>query len=504
MSGVRETFQRNVDGLNDLLIKCKNEIKAGVQELEETNNFEDALRYLEGKIANAVLEIEKRKKSVIEILNTKLKLSFDSTNERIISEWENAIIDAKSQIEMFGDSLKSEINKEFTETIRIPSIEQFLIEAARKKAFTRLTFDFITNRLKVPKNKVEEAAENLIFSGKLQAKIDLPTETIIFAEGLPPTEPELAKTSFTTTSSKPSPISKAVSKKEGPEPIPISEGPQPIDLSLEPAELNLDILESPPETFEILPEPIEAEAIDISIEPTSSKLLPKTEEVTPETIKEPPSSEEEEAVNIISFFKSSVEELSEKEKEEAKSIREAKRKELEARKKKKRETVKESEEEATEKSEEGAIGKIEMEEEIVEKLKEKEESDKSSELLKPEIQLEIKPAPKPSPSVSKLEHKIIKGPKPHSISTKTISELIIPSELKEKESVPEQETPSSPDKTYKCVFCGEEVSLDDLSVILCPHACGAMGHKEEFLKEGRCAKCKAEIKALDIEFSELL
>jgi hypothetical protein len=39
------------------------------------------------------------------------------------------------------------------------------IEAAKKKAFTRLTFDFISNRLKVPKNKIEEVAENLIFDG---------------------------------------------------------------------------------------------------------------------------------------------------------------------------------------------------------------------------------------------------------------------------------------------------------------------------------------------------
>ena len=575
MSGVRETFQRNVDGLNDLLNKNKNEIKMGIKELTETNNYEDALHYLGDKIAAAVLEIEKRRKSVIEILSTKLKLSFDSANEGITSEWENAIIDAKSQIEMFGDSLKSEINKEFTDEIRIPSVEKFLIEAGKKKAFTRLTFDFISNRLKVPKNKVEEVAENLIFDGKLEARLDLPTETLIFVEEMKSMEPAPTKPSVVMPPPKPSPITKPPPKKESPQSIPISEGPQPIDLSMEPTELNLDILESPPEAFELLPE---TEPIDISIEPEvqeSAQEPLKGQELPPESLK--PSileeEEEKEAASIISFFKSSVEELSEQDKEEAKRKREAKKKELEARKKKKQEEVKEKEEEALEKEEkevevpekvekegealeekekvEEVSEKVEKEgealeaEEKVEEVPEKVETEeeaideienaiekvdqkkfqdkwvakptKASDLLKPEPKSEIKPSASTSPSVPPSRPPISLGFKPPGkisdvkrskiqppTPTKAVSELIIPSQPTEEE-IPSKEEVSAPsDKIFHCIFCGKPVSLEDASVILCPHACGAMGHKEEFLKKGRCAKCKAEIKKIDIEFSELL
>jgi DNA-directed RNA polymerase subunit RPC12/RpoP len=137
--------------------------------------------------------------------------------------------------------------------------------------------------------------------------------------------------------------------------------------------------------------------------------------------------------------------------------------------------------------------------------------------LKTEPKSEIKPSAPPGPSVPPSKPPISLGFKPSGkitdvkrskiqppTTTKAVSELVIPSTPTEEKSLSKEEVSAPSDKIFKCVFCGKPVSLEDASVILCPHACGAMGHKEEFLKKGRCAKCKAEIKKIDIEYSELL
>ena len=181
MSGVRATCERNIEGLKDLLAKHQNEIRNAIQELLEEKNYEEALRIIEDKIDGAILDFEKRKKDVKEILQTKLQLSFDDKNKDVIQDWENAVTDVKSKIEMFGNGLKGEINDKLTEQVRIPAIEKFLLDCGKHKAFTRITFDFVANRLKVPVKKVSQIAEKLVFDGKLPAKLDIVTGTLIFA-----------------------------------------------------------------------------------------------------------------------------------------------------------------------------------------------------------------------------------------------------------------------------------------------------------------------------------
>ena len=523
---IRDTFQRNVDGLNDLLTKHKNDINAGVKQLAETASYGDALAYLEEKITNAVSELEKRRKNVVEILKTKLKLSFDSANEGIASEWEKAVSDMKSQLEIFATGLKSGLSKKY-EQVQTPVIEQILIDMAKKKAFTRVTFEFLSNRLKVPKNTISEIAENLILDGKLEARIDLPTEMLTFVEDATPTP---SKPSVPPPPPKPTISPKPSLKKEGPQAIslntPIAEGPQPIDLSFEPSEL--DITESPPDSIEIPSETVETETIELTLDsiPTPTSQPAETQVPEPlekqETSAEVPSEpkvaeEEKEAANIISFFKSSVSELTEQEKEEARKKREEKKRELEARKKQKQEEAKAKEqaikEPEVQKTEEPEIQKIEEPE--VQKtgsapsskpesksgtipFAENIKSPKTSPIIapaKPQPPFGFKPATeKPEPSKPEL-----KTP----ISSKPVSDLVIPSKPKE---VPfaSKEGAMGSDKGLKCIFCGKSIRKEDPSVILCPHACGALGHKAEFIKKGQCPQCKAEIKEIDVAFSELL
>jgi len=542
---IRDTFQRNVDGLNDLLTKYKNDINAGVKQLAETASYGDALAYIEEKITNAVSELEKRRKSVVEILKTKLKLSFDSANEGIASEWEKAVADMKAQLELFATGLKSDLSKKF-EQVQTPVIEQILIDMAKKKAFTRVTFEFLSNRLKVPKDKIGEIAENLINDGKLEARIDLPTEMLTFVEDttqipskpsrpMPPPKP--------TISPKPGP------QKEAPQAIsldtPITEGPQPIDISLEPS--GLDITESPPDSIEIPPETMETETFEISVESTpislpaetpAPKTLKKKEEST-EIQPEPEIAEEEkEAANIISFFKSSVVELNEQEKEDAKKKREEKKRELEARKKQKQDEAKKQEEAVKEPEvqeiEEPEIRKIEEPEvQKTEKSKIQEPVStptKALDLLKSGSAPSSKPEPKSGtiPFVPKIESpkmgSLVAPAKPqppfgfkpatekseHSkpelktpVSSKSVSDLIIPTQPKEVPSAL-KEGAMVPDKGLKCIFCGKPIRKEDPAVILCPHSCGALGHKAEFIKKGQCPQCKAEVKEIDIAFNELL
>jgi hypothetical protein len=548
---IRDTFQRNVDGLNDLLIKNKNEINAGVKQLAETASYGDALAYLEEKIANAVLDIEKRRKSVVEILKTKLKLSFDSANEGIASEWEKAVVDMKSQLEIFAAGLKSDLSKKF-EQIQTPVIEQILIDMVKKKAFTRVTFEFLSNRLKIPKNKIEEIAENLILDGKLEARLDLPSETLIFMEDATQMKSMPSKPSAPVSPSKPSAIPKPSLKKESPKAIsldiPISEGPQLIDLSLEPSDL--DISESPPDSIETTSETVETEPMEISLESTPTSMPAETKaqetldksEASTKIEPEPKVDEEEkEAESIISFFKSSVVELTEQEKEEARKKREEKKRELEARRKQKQEDAKGKEEEKKEPEvqipEEPEIQKPEEPE--VQKIEKSEIQKpvtmptKAQDLLKsgpvpspkpepkpgivaPAPKIEPPKGPKTSPIITPTKPQIPLGFKPAAeiseppkpelkapIATKPVGDLVIPAKSKEEPSTLKDPAMGS-DKGSKCVFCGKAVRKEDHSVILCPHSCGALGHKDEFIKKGQCPKCKAEVKEIDIAFNELL
>jgi hypothetical protein len=166
MPDVRETYERNIEGLNDLYVKYENDIKKTLKELMDAEKYQEFSALLNEKLNTAILEFEKRNKSVKDILLTKLQLSFNVKEQGIVAEWEKAIINAKSKIEMLGNSLKELINKRITAQIGIPAIEKFLLDAAKRKAFTRITYDFVAKRLNVPANKVGEIAENLIFDGK--------------------------------------------------------------------------------------------------------------------------------------------------------------------------------------------------------------------------------------------------------------------------------------------------------------------------------------------------
>ncbi|MDD1776705.1 MAG: hypothetical protein LUQ65_00945, partial [Candidatus Helarchaeota archaeon] len=254
----------------------------------------------------------------------------------------------------------------------------------------------------------------------------------------------------------------------------------PIDLSLEPS--GLDITETPPDSIEMPPETVETETIELTLEstptppqtPTPMSMPAETQapeplekqETSAEIRSEPKVAEEEkEAANIISFFKSSVTELTEQEKEEA--IKEPE--------------VQKIEEPEIQKTEEPEIQKIE----------------------EPEIQKSG------LASSSKLESKsatVPFAPKPElnaPVSSKVVSDLVIPSKPKDVLFASQEATKGS-DKSLKCVFCGKSIRKEDSSVILCPHACGALGHKAEFIKKGQCPRCKAEVKEIDIAFSELL
>lgn len=182
MPDVRETYERNIEGLTDLYVKYENDIKKTLKELMDAEKYKEASALLNEKLNTAILEFEKRNKSVKDILLTKLQLSFNVKEQGIVAEWEKAIINAKSKIEMLGNSLKELINKKITAQIGLPAIEKFLLDAAQRKAFTRITYDFVAKRLNVPANKVGEIAENLIFDGKLSAKIDVVSGTIIFSD----------------------------------------------------------------------------------------------------------------------------------------------------------------------------------------------------------------------------------------------------------------------------------------------------------------------------------
>ncbi len=472
MSGVRETYRRNLEGLNDIYFKYESDIKNSIQILIKEGKYEEALTLVDEKINFAILEFEKRKKTVRDILQTKVSISFDESDKQILNQWDNDIINAISKIEMLGSSYIQQINANITESVRIPAIESFLLEAAKKKAFTRMTFDFVAKRLNVPKAKVEEVVEDLIFDGKLTATIDQVSGTIIFSEvqsaaSIPPT----TEASPTTTAPlppppKPPPVSFQTPKQEGPQPISIDtpppEGPQPLDFSLEPpdlpdadAELPLDPLAIPPEI--VLSE---TETIDLS---ASTRPPSAPEESGVETMESqtPISKEEdnipdevdtqEEARSLISFFKDSIDELSEQEKEEARKKREEKKKQLEEAKRKKLEEKKQ--------------------------LEEPEKKDVSRVL---DLATEILDSKEPElePPASSEEY----------------SKLVSP---------PASSEPKGKDILI-CACCKNEISKQDASIIPCPHACGAYGHKAEFLEKGSCPKCGKSIGEMDIEFSELL
>jgi len=475
VSSVRETFERNKEGLNDLFLKCKNEITENFNRLMIDGQFDEALNILNNQVSAAILEFEKRRNNVRQILETKLKLSFDVQNQGIVTEWENAVITVKSQLEMLADSLKAEFNKRVTTEVRIPAIEKFLINAANKKAFTRLPFDYVAKKLNVPENKVEEVAETLIFDGKLPARIDLVSKMLIFSDVIdkidiiaPPTQSPSPQPSTELPPSqshapippapKPSSPSFITEEEDLPQPIsidePIPEAPQPVDLDTpipdSPEAIDLSDLEAPEITEEIL-ESTPSNVMNIEetdIEETEIKTplsLPDTANETPSmpsstetTIESPPipsddqkvalpalSEEEKEALDIISFFKSSVEELSEKELEERRRKREEKKRKLEEAKRAKQAKVLNIDENASDKAE-------------------------------------------------------IQG------------------------SMESEAERSSPENLLTCAICKKTVSKDDPSIVPCPHACGAYAHKNELLKLGYCPNCNEEIKEIDIEFSTLL
>ena len=453
MSSVRDTFERNVEGLNDLFLQYKMEIENAISNMLNTGSYEDALKYIDQKIFNVILEFGKRKSSVSQILQTKLKLSFDDKNQGVIAEWDDAISNVISKIEMLGSTLKEDVSKTVTETIRIPAIGQFLIDAANRKAFTRLTFDFIAKKLDVPVNKVEEVAENLIFEGKLPARMDLVSRTLIFADVIEkmeapvsgPTSPTQPAPSILPAPKPPS-LSKVPSPEEGPQPIELDtpiDGPQPIDLSLEPPEPDIteSMLETPPDSIEFPPDVDFSETIDLS-SPTAPDSPPVQ---TPSQVEESQiatpgmSDEEKEARTIISFFKSSVSELSEEDRAEARRIREEKRKKLMAKKKK----------------------------------KEEEEKKKKSEAPTP---LDLKGEPAGDVSAARADLQSLIAPKP---------------EVKAATGV-------------TCIICNNPILKGDPTVIPCPHACGAHAHKKELLDKGYCPNCNEEVTESDIEFSSLL
>ncbi|MFX1293664.1 MAG: PCI domain-containing protein [Promethearchaeota archaeon] len=340
MTSVRDIFERNIEGLNDIYLKYENDIKNYLQQLIDEEKFEEALILVDEKIKVAILDFEKRKENVKKILQTKLSLSFDESEKGILTEWDNAIINAISKIEMLWNTFIQKINKKITERVRIPAIEKFLIEVSKKKAFTRMTFDFVAKRLNVPKQKVEEVVEDLIFTGKLIATIDQVTDTIIFAEvaaGEATTRNITPPKSSVPPPTKFHPISPLSPKEEIPQPIPlntpISEHPIPIDLSSEPPDISMEMSETPPNDLEIPPEIdfAEAETIDISPGVKTVPLIPKETPIQQTSIKEIPEivedtkistptvlEENKENQTIISFFKKSLDELSEKDMEKAK------------------------------------------------------------------------------------------------------------------------------------------------------------------------------------------
>ncbi|NVM55570.1 MAG: PCI domain-containing protein [Candidatus Helarchaeota archaeon] len=489
MTSVRDTFERNVEGLNDFFLQHKNEIETALQELIKTESYEEALEFIEQKIGNVILEFEKRKKNVSEILETKLKLTFDVQNKGIITEWENAITSVISQIEQLGTKLRENLDKKTTEVIRIPAIEKFFIDSANRKAFARLTFDFIAKRLKVPVNKVQEVAENLIFDGKLNATMDVVSGTVIFPDVVEKLEAAMPVSTEAPPSippaPRPAPVSKLYPAKKGLQPIgtevPLPDSPQPLDLSLEPLDMAEGMLEIPPDELEIPPEINFTETIDLSTAtgtPQSVSEAPPT--AKPETLISEPiiSEEEKEARGIISFFKSSVDDLSEEDKAEAKRKREEKRKKLEEVKRKKKEK---------------------------EKKKGREEK------------VEIKKPPTTVTPFSPFRSAgDISAPTSSTSDTTTsgfrpAGDITGPSESKAEELIkkpPSPEEPISteipPEKRVTCAVCEKDVSKEDPTVIPCPHACGAFAHKKEFLDKGYCPACNEEIKDVDVEFSSML
>lgn len=446
MTGVRESFERNKDGLNDLFLKCQNDIRQSFNQLVETGQLEDAMDTINNQISTAILEFEKRRISVRQLLENKMKLSFDTQNQSILTEWENAVISVKSQIEMLADTFKAEMNKLVTEQVRIPAIEKFLLDSAERKAFTRLPFDYIAKKLNVPINKVEEISENLIFEGRLPARIDIVSQMLIFSDVLdkidviaPPTSPPADTSQIVPPAPKPPPISPITPLKEQPQmldlDLPIPEDPQQLDVDMPipdtPDALDLTALEPPDLVGDILdkaPDSVEFEAPDSA---TSTPTITTTDVPPSETnssvdssspVPEAPiptadlTEQEEEALSIISFFKSSVEELSEEEHAEKRRLREEKKKQLAAA---------------------------------------KQQTEKEEQL--------------PEPTITPAEAK----------------------------SIP-------PELAVVCVVCGQQISKDDPTVISCPHACGAYAHKKELLEKGFCPSCQEEVREVDIEFSGLL
>ena len=234
MSGVRDTFERNKEGLNDLFLKCKNEITDNFNKLLAEGQFEGAMDTINSQISAAILEFEQRRASVRQILDTKLKLSFDAQNVGVVTEWENAVSTVKSQIEMLADTLKTAFKEKLTEKVGVPAIQKFLLDAANKKAFTRLPFDFIAKKLSVPENKVEEVAENLIFDGKLPARIDLVSKMLIFSDVIDKMDVLAPSSTQTPASIPPAPIPQPIPPAPRPTPIspepPAEDMPQLIDL----------------------------------------------------------------------------------------------------------------------------------------------------------------------------------------------------------------------------------------------------------------------------------
>ncbi|HUX98586.1 MAG TPA: PCI domain-containing protein, partial [Candidatus Deferrimicrobium sp.] len=468
MSSVRETCERNVEGLNDLFMKHQNEIRNAIQELIDSKNYEDALLLLDDKIASAILEFEKRKKDVTAILETKLKLSFDDKNKGALSDWNNAVINVKSKIEMFENGLREQINDKLTENVRIPAIEKFLLDAAKHKTFTRINFDFVANRLKVPSKKVEEIAENLVFDGKLPARIDVVSGTIIFAEDPKQVEASQPVVDIKAPSipppPKPPPVPRLSSSAKESQPIKedsaTSQMPQTIDLSLEAPESGLDISGISPDDVSLPPTTglDDMETINLAMEiltptpePPETKQETSKEEVDvvpiekqPPEIKgdvsqikpEPPAQkaetddEEKEALGLISFFKSSVQELSEQEKEEARQKREEKKRKLEEEKRRKLEEQKEVKKEETKPPESSFRAAVDLLEE-----------DKLPSIKPPEA----KPF-RTAGDILNLKGNEVKPP----VSTKPVSELLIPAEPKLIQPKEKSATSKSPAKRVTC------------------------------------------------------
>ncbi len=454
MSGVRDTFERNKEGLNDLFLKCKIEITDNFNKLLADGQFDGAMNIVNNQISAAILEFEKRRNSVRQILDTKLKLSFDAKNVGLVTEWENAVTTVKSQLEMLADGFKAELKEKLTETVGVPAIEKFLIDAANKKAFTRLPFDFVAKKLSVPENKVEEVAENLIFDGKLPAQIDLVSKMLIFSDVIDKidvltpssgTVPPAPKPPAIPPTPKPQSISSVQPAYDEPQPIDL-DSPQPIDISLEPPEpeISEDVLEMPPEALDLPPMDVEESTTDAQTT-TALDILAQDETTTPaepEAMLEATdiSEDAEEARSIISFFKSSVEELSEEDRAAARKKRAEKKKKLEEAKLKKLEEAK--------------------------RKKLEEEQAKTAE---------------PSEGTSSPRTELEKLIKPKA-----------------------EESPIPPEKAVTCIICQKQVSKEDPTVVSCPHACGAFAHKAELLDKGFCPACNEEVKEVDIEFSTFL